>query len=104
MSRAHEESTKKNKAVDELCKQAGFAQLVFERRAEQMAEEGLKLKSISIRLPTEDSPDYMVTIRADGESDAVVGFHGGLTLFEAVRGCLERLYNRNMKWRRDEYA
>lgn len=94
---------KADKTLEDLARRIGITLLNFERRIEQLDEEGVQLRRLSIRLPTEEKPDYLITIGAVGETSDIVAFHGGVSLAEALRGALERIYNRSLKWRDDEY-
>jgi hypothetical protein len=94
---------KLSRAVDAMLERAGGSLLVFEKRMESLAEEGIVLTGFSVRLPSEDKPDVFVVIRAATDTAKLVGFHGAPTLIEAIPGALERLYNRSIKWREDNY-
>lgn len=94
---------KANRTVEHLAQQIGMSVLNFERRIEQMSDAGVTVRGMAVRLPTEEKPDYLITVRADGENAAMVAFSGGLTLAEVLRGTIERMGNGSLKWREDEY-
>ncbi len=62
------------------------------------------VNSLTVRIPTADEAQYLVVVRATKEGRAVVGFHGSDSYADTIRGGIERLRNKTMKWREDEYA
>lgn len=67
-------------------------------------DAGIYVRSLSVRLPDDESSEYRLVIRALVEGEACVAFHNGATLSDVIVGLLNRLQNRSLKFRRDEYA
>jgi len=89
-------------ATGRLCRRVGENLLVFEARVAQLDEEGVGMVSFTVRMPTHDKPDVLVVLRGVTDAGSVVGFHGAATVWEALNGALERVYNRSMKWKEDQ--
>lgn len=70
---------------------------------ERLDGGGLEVISMGVRLPQYVGGDYLVTVRAYKDGEAVVGFHGADTFADVARGVLARMENGSMKWRKDEY-
>jgi len=59
----------------------------------------------SVRGPSSQGQEFLVTVRAvDAEGERWVGFHGALSLGEAICGASVRVQNDTMKWKPDEWA
>jgi hypothetical protein len=80
------------------------AVLLFERVADRMFEEDTEITGISIRMPTLDKGEYLMIVRAREGNRQIVAFHSAPTLFELVAGTVQRLQNKSLKWKDDEYA
>lgn len=91
-------------AYERFTADLGGRLLSSERMFERLDDEDISIVAIRARFPTSESPDYLVTVKAMVEGQAVVGFHGGETFHEALGGVLTRLQNRTMKWRSDQYV
>lgn len=104
MSRAHEESSKRHRTTDRWLTNIGMTLVNFEERRERLEEESVFLKGFSVKLDGVDEGDVFIVLRADTEDGARVAFGSGPTLAEALRSTLERLYNRTLKWKEDQYA
>ena len=89
-------------ATDKLARRIGMNLLVLESRLSQFDEEGVAVVSFTVRLPTTEKPDVLIVLRGATDEGAVVGFHGAATVWEALNGALERVYNRSMKWKEDQ--
>jgi len=76
------------------------AEVVFDR----LFESEVELLRISVKVPTQQGEDYLAVVTAYENGSRVVGFHGAATFAECVEGCLNRLTNRSMKFRPDQYA
>lgn len=88
----------------------------FERKATRLALElqvldgdtprnGILIHRISVKLVGGRAGDVLVTVAAeDDEGRRIVGFHADEDAYEALRGCMERIANKQMRWKDDEYA
>lgn len=73
--------------------------------AQAAGPSGWELKGFSIRCPTEDKPDFLVTVRAlDAEGAPQVAFHGAAELDDCLVGLLNRLDNGSLNWRPDQFG
>ena len=104
MTRAREENDRRRVAENEVFQRLGVTVTMFERRLETMEDAGIFPKSMLFKLYTGDREDVFVVVKADSEGGPVVAFGGGMTLGEALRSTLERMYNGSIKWKADEYA
>ena len=76
----------------------------FERVAERLFEDDVHIMGMTIRVPSGEGEDYLVTIRAFVGGDAKVAFHAGATIVEVLGGVMNRLTNNSLKWKDDKYA
>lgn len=104
MARSREVDDKRAKATEALAARQGWTLLVADRRFETLADSGLTVTDIRVRLPNDENGDYLTIIKAQGETGGVVGFGSGLTFGEALAGTLERLYNGSLRWKEDQYG
>lgn len=91
-----------NAGYDRLCRRLGVNLEVLDTRLAQMDAEGVRVQSITLRMPTGDKPECLVVVRADCDAGRMVAFHSAPTAWEAFNGTLERLYNRSIKWKEDQ--
>ncbi len=78
--------------------------LGFERTLEQMFEDEMYVRGISIRFPEDDRPEYLAVVRVDGADGKQVAFHSAPTIMELIVGVAKRMSNKSMKYREDEYV
>lgn len=79
------------------------ALLDFEQTAERLFEEDVHIRGMSIRMPDDDRPEYMAVVRVYEGGVKKVGFHNAPSFSEVVVGVVNRLKNRSMKFKDDEY-
>jgi hypothetical protein len=48
--------------------------------------------------------EYLIVVQAAKDGERVVAFQSAPTLAEAFEGLFNRLENRSIRWRADEYA
>lgn len=77
--------------------------LDFERTLDQLFEEDCHVLGFSVKVPTDDRPEYMAVVRVIVGGERKVGFHNAFTLGDLVVGVARRLKNRSFKWKDDEY-
>lgn len=75
----------------------------FEHVAQRMFEDDKEVYGLSVRVPTEEGADYLVTVRARIGNDRMVAFHTSDTFSEVMRGTVARLENGSMRWKVDMY-
>lgn len=83
---------------------AGAKLYDFEPVVERLFDDAIEVRSMAVRLPQAEGGDYLVTIRAYKEGKAVVGFSSGSSLTETLVGVVNRLQNRTVKWKADQYG
>lgn len=77
-------------------------QLEYELRS--LAEEGVEVVRISIKPSYNSYEDTRLVIAARTENGAIVAFHGGTGIVEALVGLKNRINNRSLKWKEDQYG
>lgn len=77
-----------------------FLQGLTEGRGAEGVEDG-KVTRLTIRLPTEDQPEALLVVKAEGSGGAFVAFVGGLGVCQAllVWGAKDRAGG--LRWRED---
>ena len=98
-----------NSMQDELDFQRSMAQVGltlarFARIDEALADRGLVLTGIRIRLPNEGSGEFLGVVSANAEGRRVVGFVSGGTLPDVLLNLVRRLEHGDLQWRDDKYA
>jgi hypothetical protein len=91
-------------AFEQFTQRLGGTLIRTERILEGLDNEDCIVTSLRVRTPGYTYSDYLVTIKAEIEGVPHVGFHGATTFGEAIQGAIERLQNRTMKWKADQYA
>ena len=71
---------------------------------DRLYDEDVIIKGVTIRFCSEDNSEYFATIRAQVEGEQVVAFHAGATFYETVEGLINRLTNKSLRWKDDQYA
>lgn len=90
-------------ALDREIASAGVGMFRTEHLFEGLWDEQTVVKSIRVSCPGAGRSDYLAVVTADVEQVAMVGFNSGGTFREALLGLLNRLENRSLKWREDQY-
>jgi hypothetical protein len=67
-------------------------------------ENGFRIVRLSVRMPTVDKSDYLITVVAQTAEGQQVGFVGGDTLATALVALAGQLQAGSLKWREDQYA
>lgn len=80
------------------------AVLRFDDTTHALDEDMVYVQSITFKTPNEERSGWMVVMRATTEGKQVVGFHNADTFAEALKGTIDRLTNRSIKWKADAYA
>ncbi len=75
----------------------------FESVVDHLFEEDVLLRSIAIRFPEDDRPEYLAVVRVYWHGEKQVAFHNAPTLLELLTGVANRLRNRSMKFKEDRY-
>lgn len=71
---------------------------------DKLYEEDTMILGVSIRFTDDEGGDYLVVIRAQKDGERVVAFHAAATFYEAVEGFVNRLTNRSLRWKADEFT
>lgn len=71
---------------------------------DKYAEEDVFVTGMSIRIPQDVGEDVFITVRAQSPDGPVVAFHGASSFAEALLGLGNRLQNRSLRWKADQYA
>lgn len=71
---------------------------------EQMTGDDVWVRSLTIRLWTQENEEHLVVVKADTAEGAVVAFHSAATLAELVDGLVNRCRNKSLRWKEDQYA
>lgn len=82
----------------------GRSMLRTDRMCENAAADGLTVKAIRIKFPDTPGGGYLAVVTADFDGVACVAFHGGTEFHDVVTGLLNRIQNRSLKWKEDNYA
>jgi len=93
-----------DRAVEREVHDLGAVQLRASQMFINLEDEDFYVKSITFQSPFHTGGDWRVIVRVHAGGEDLVGFHGAHTYAEAGRGALERIDNRTMKWKEDEYA
>jgi hypothetical protein len=71
---------------------------------ERLFEEDVVLLSLTVQTPYKGREDFLVVGRFRNGGVSMVAFHGAATFYEAIKGFLDRLINRTLVFREDQYA
>lgn len=91
-------------ATDRLQRRMGATLMRAEVVLEHLFDEGSYVKSITFRMPVSEGEEYLAVVRLATESGMQVAFHGAPTLGECVEGVLNRLQNKSLKFKADQYG
>lgn len=94
----------RGKSLDKLLRKQAETLGYFEELLDKRYDEMFEIRSISLKPPSEDRAEWFAVVRASAEGVPLVGFHSGATIAETLVGLVNRIDNRSMKWRDDEYA
>jgi hypothetical protein len=95
---------KAERAADQWMRAIGATAAVLDERMVGLEEDTLAVTGINFRAPSVEKPDWLVVVKAVGPAGTkMVAFGGGSTFAEAMKSTLERLYNRSLKWREDQW-
>lgn len=78
--------------------------LRFDDMLSGLDDQEIYVKSLTFKAPDDDRAGWLVVIRAMREGIPVVGFHNGDTFGEVLKGTTDRLSNRSVRWKEDQYA
>lgn len=76
----------------------------MEASIDNLWDDQIQVTSIRLSLSNETRSDVLVVIKATTEGEAILAFHSAETIPEAVTGLCNRLKNKSLKWKEDEYA
>lgn len=78
--------------------------LVVDKLLADWDEDEVFIDGFSLRPPSMDRGDWLMVIRANGPEGRLVAFHDAPTFAELIVGFVNRLQNRSLKFREDQYA
>lgn len=73
----------------------------MERTIETWDDDDVFFRSLMIKDKRDADGGWLAIIKADGPNGGLVGFHGADTFAECVRGVVERMINKSIKFRED---
>jgi hypothetical protein len=76
----------------------------FEQVLERMFDEDEEILGLSVRIPSTEGADYLITVRARIGEKRKVAFHASYSFADTIRGLVARLENRSMRWKEDQYG
>jgi len=82
----------------------GSALIRLENSVERWAEEDVRLVSFTVSTPYKGRADYLVVGRFEAGTNRYVAFHSAETVYEALKGFCDRMENKTLKLREDQYA
>lgn len=82
-----------------------FAQVFYRTEGlfDRLFENDIVVRRIAVTMPSQDRDGYMGVVTADVGGQAMVAFHGGTSMGDALKGLLERLENGSIKWKTDSF-
>lgn len=75
----------------------------WERLASRDYEDDQIYVGLSIRIPHNEGEDYLLTLRCFRAGEKFVAFHAAPTMVEALVGMVNRVRNKSMRWRDDQF-
>lgn len=70
----------------------------------QLEDEDIFVLGMSLRAPNYEKAEWLAVLRADSPNGRLVAFHNAPSYAELVSGVAERLTNRSIKWKADQYG
>lgn len=101
MSQQNDKRVPRVAAAQRFFEDVGVTLALVEDRLQKLDDEDIIVTHINCKRPDAYRTDWLIVVKAETGQGRVVGFGGGSTLADALRGTLKRLYNRSMKWRED---
>jgi hypothetical protein len=84
-----------------LIKRLGKAMIFMDEVMSAAADDDIRLVEVRVRPAGSGEGEYLVVVKADTPYGRQVGFHSADVPSEALRGAMERIRNKTMKWRED---
>ena len=78
--------------------------MILSDRTDGQRHPDYTLKEVRVRAPAELSGEWLGIVKADFDGTPCIGFHGGDSLLDCLKGLASRLNNGSMKWREDQYG
>lgn len=93
----------KRQGVD-LAKSIGVSIGRIDMHLDKLEGDEIFFRGLSIKSPSESQGDFFVVARWYVGGDAKVSFHSAATLWECLKGFCDRVANRTMTFKDDQYA
>ena len=90
--------------VNGLILRMGQSMLELDRLLERYDDEDVFISGFSVRPPGTSGNDWFLVVRAETPEGKKVAFHNAPTFAELVKGLVDRLSNRSLKWKADQYG
>ena len=91
-------------ALDRAVADAGVGLFRVEHLFDGLWDDGCVIKSVRISCPGSGRGDYLAVVTADVQGVPSVGFNSADTFRECLLGLFNRLENRTLKWKEDQYS
>lgn len=76
----------------------------FEKVWDDYEQEGVVLTQFRVIMPGIVGGEYRIVLKCEKEGAKFVAFHSASTLIETLVGLVNRLENRSLKFKEDQYA
>lgn len=76
----------------------------MERICDNYFDDDIEVDSLRVRAPRERAGEWLVIVKAWHGNKPMVAFHSALSFAEALIGTINRMRNKSLKWKEDEYA
>lgn len=100
MARAREHAA----GVKDIVSAVGAPIVGLESSIDAWAEDDVRLMSFTVSTYHKTGGDYLVVARFEAGGEKFVAFHSADTVWEALKGFANRMRNKDLKLKEDEYA
>lgn len=91
-------------AYQRMLVRQGETLIRFEKVWDDYEQEACELTQLRVIFPGIVGGEYRVVLKATMNGEKFVAFHNAPTLLEALVGLVNRLENRSLKFKEDQYA
>lgn len=97
-------SNKESRGFETVLLKVGSACVRLDKTIQSLDDEDTFIKGLVFRPPDDENREWLVVVRAMRGGHNVVAFHRAEMFVEAVKGISDRLNNRSVVWKDDQYA
>lgn len=101
---AQGKGNRQSRALDKLVANLADSVVRADGAIERWGDEDVYIQSMTISTIWKGRDDYMVVVRANVGGQSKVAFHAAETFYEAVKGVCDRIVNKSLAWKDDQYA